>query len=405
MSRYIERQEYMDKMIALKDKEVIKIITGIRRCGKSTLMEMFQEHLLANSVVPERIIKINLEDFQYRKLLNAEALHQYVLDKMQDGGMNYLFLDEIQNVEEFPVVLNSLHLRPNLDIYVTGSNAYMLSSEIATFISGRYVEIKMLPLSFKEFVSTSEDKSNLQNLYRRYIEIGSFPGALKFVDQLPELKDYLEAIYNTVVLKDVIYRKNINDPLILQSIVRFVFDNIGSELSSKKIADTMTSEGRKIDSRTVEKYLNALMESFIIYQARRYNIKGRQYLRTNEKYYAVDMAMRRVLLGNRAMDVGHILENIVYLELIRRGYEVYVGKIDSLEVDFVAVDSQTIIYVQIAATVREENTLERELKSLRKIKDSHPKLLLTLDDDPVADYEGIKRINVLDWLLGYNILL
>lgn len=398
MPKYIERNEYLNKLISFKDTDVIKIITGIRRCGKSTLMEIFQQYLLKNGISEKQIIKINFEDFTYRKLLEPELLHEYIMQNIKPGIMNYIFLDEIQQVKDFPAVLNSLNLRSDIDLYVTGSNAYMLSSELATMISGRYVEIRMLPLSFKEFVSVQQDKNNLPVLYRRYIEYGSFPGVLVF--DRKQINDYLEGIYNTVVIKDIMVRKNISDPLMLESVVRFVFDNIGNELSSKKIADTMTSEGRKIDVRTVEKYLSALTEAFIVYKAGRYNIKGRQHLRNNEKYYAVDMALRTMLLGERSFDAGHILENIVYLELLRRGYTVFVGKIDMLEVDFVAVKSSEIIYYQVAATVRDDNTLKRELASLMKINDHYPKFILTLDEDPDADYNGIRRINVLDWLLA-----
>lgn len=396
MKKLIKREEYLNKLLSLKDTDLIKIITGIRRCGKSTLMEMFQNYLLQNGVNEKQIIKINFEDFDYRQLLEPEALHKYVMERI-DGNKSYVFLDEIQNVKDWPAVINSLNLRPNIDLYLTGSNAYMLSSEIATYISGRYIEIQMLPLSFKEFCS-SQDITNLEQLYRRYLEYSSFPGALSVYKK--DLNNYLEGIYNTVVVKDITNRKNITDTLMLESVVRFVFDNIGNELSSKKIADTLTSFGRKIDVRTVEKYISALLESFIIYEAKRYNIKGRQYLKNNSKYYAVDIGLRAMLLGSRAFDVGHILENVVYLELLRRGYKVYVGKVDELEVDFVAVNDVETVYYQVAATVRDEKTLTRELASLQKIKDHYSKFILTLDEDPEADYSGIRRINVLDWLLA-----
>lgn len=395
MKQLIERTEYLNKLISFKDTDLIKIITGIRRCGKSTLMEIYQNYLLSNGVEAAQIIKINFEDFAYRKLLEPEALHEYIIERLLPQK-TYVFLDEIQNVKEWPAVINSLNLRQNIDLYITGSNAYMLSSELATYISGRYIEIKMLPLSFKEFCLTQKIV-DLQQLYRAYLEKSSFPGALGI--NAGDINAYLEGIYNTVVVKDIVARKNITDIMMLESVVRFVFDNVGNELSSKKIADTMTSSGRKIDVRTVEKYLNALKESFITYEAKRYNIKGRQYLRNNEKYYAVDIALRTMLLGSRAFDVGHVLENVVYLELLRRGYDVFVGKIDNLEVDFVAVNAAETVYYQVAATVRDEATLRRELASLQKIQDHYPKFILTLDEDPMADYNGIRRINVLNWLL------
>jgi predicted AAA+ superfamily ATPase len=276
----------------------------------------------------------------------------------------------------------------------------MLSSEIATLISGRYVEIKMLPLSFREYVLATGDNDNLGAKYREYIQGSSFPYSLELKDNPSALHDYLEGVYHTIVVKDIAARKKISDTMMLESVTRFVFDSIGSQLSTKKIADTMTSSGRKIDVKTVERYLEGLMESFIIYQAKRYNIRGKQYLKTLEKYYVVDIGMRYMLLGTSGTDVGHILENIVYLELLRRGYEVYIGKIDELEVDFVARGNKGVQYIQVAASVRDENTLSRELASLQRISDNYPKVILTLDEDPEADYEGIRRINALDWLVG-----
>lgn len=397
----LERTEYLQKLIAFRDKHIIKIITGIRRCGKSTLMEIFQDYLKANHVEKAQILAVNFEDFDYRELRDAEKLHAYVKGHMAKDKMTYLFLDEIQHVESWPDVIDSLYLRKNLDIYITGSNAYLLSSEIATLISGRYVEIRMLPLSFKEYVKARGGEDNLARRYREYIEYSSFPYTLELAGQPKEIRDYLESIYHTIVVKDLAVRKKIPDVMMLERVARYLFDNIGNTVSTKKIADTMTSDGRKIDVRTVEKYVEALTECFIFYQAKRYNVKGKQYLKTLEKYYAVDVGLRYMLLGSKAIDAGHILENVVYLELLRRGYDVYVGKVDELEVDFVAMDDQRVTYYQVAATVREENTLQRELKSLQKINDHYQKLILTLDEDPEADYEGIRRVNVLDWLMGY----
>ena len=397
----LERTEYLQKLIAFRDKHIIKIITGIRRCGKSTLMEIFQDYLKANHVEKAQILAVNFDDFDYRELRDAEKLHAYVKGHMAKDKMTYLFLDEIQHVESWPDVIDSLYLRKNLDIYITGSNAYLLSSEIATLISGRYVEIRMLPLSFKEYVKARGGEDNLARRYREYIEYSSFPYTLELAGQPKEIRDYLESIYHTIVVKDLAVRKKIPDVMMLESVARYLFDNIGNTVSTKKIADTMTSDGRKIDVRTVEKYVEALTECFIFYQAKRYNVKGKQYLKTLEKYYAVDVGLRYMLLGSKAIDAGHILENVVYLELLRRGYDVYVGKVDELEVDFVAMDDQRVTYYQVAATVREENTLQRELKSLQKINDHYQKLILTLDEDPEADYEGIRRVNVLDWLMGY----
>lgn len=261
----------------------------------------------------------------------------------------------------------------------------------------------MLPLSFREFVTATEAGENLSRAYLAYLEGSSFPYALELKGQPKELRDYLEGIYNTVVLKDLVARKKIPDVMMLESVTRFIFDNIGNPLSTKKIADTMSSGGRKIDVKAVEKYVDALMESFIIYQAKRYNIKGKQYLKTLEKYYVVDIGLRYLMLGSRATDVGHILENVIYLELLRRGYDVYVGKVDDLEVDFVAMEQNRITYIQVAASVRDEATLKRELASLQKLNDHYPKMILTLDEDPEADYNGIRRINALEWLMGNKV--
>lgn len=396
----IERKKYLDKLIALKDKQIIKVITGIRRCGKSTLMEIYQDYLKSQGVSAEQIVSINLEDYDFYELRDPKVLHAYIKERLVQDKMTYVFLDEIQHCEEFPRVVDSLFIRKNVDLYITGSNAYMLSSEIATLISGRYVEIKMLPLSFREYVESTGDTKELARKYTAYLENSSFPYALELAGQPKEIKDYLDGIYNTIIVKDIAKRNKITDTMMLESVTRFVFDNIGSPLSTKKIADTMTSEGRKIDVKTVEKYLKALMESFIVYQAKRYNVKGKQYLKTLEKYYVVDIGLRYLLLGFRSTDVGHILENVVYLELLRRDNDVYVGKIDEAEVDFVAMKPNKTVYYQVAASVRDEKTLQRELAPLQKINDHYPKMILTLDEDPEADYNGIRRINVLDWLIG-----
>lgn len=396
----IERKEYLEKLIAFRDKQVIKIITGVRRCGKSTLMELFQDYLKSQGVLEEQIVAVNLEDYDFYELRNPKKLHTYIKERLVQGKMTYIFLDEIQHCEEFPEVVDSLHIKKDVDIYLTGSNAKMLSSEIATLISGRYVEISMLPLSFKEYVLSTGSSSELARKYTAYVETSSFPYALQLAGQPKELRDYLDGIYNTIVVKDIAQRNKIPDPMMLESVLRFIFDNIGNQLSTKKIADTMTSNGRKIDVKTVEKYLKALMESYIVYQAKRYNVKGKQHLKTLEKYYAVDIGLRYLLLGTSSSDVGHILENIVFLELLRRGNEVFTGKIDDLEVDFVAMDGKQTTYYQVAASVRDEKTLARELASLEKISDHYPKIVLTLDEDPQADYNGIRRINALDWLMG-----
>lgn len=396
----IERKEYLNKLEAWKNKRLIKVITGVRRCGKSTLMEMFQEQLKKEGVAESQILSVNFEDYDFYDLRDPAQLHAYIQERIDAGSMNYIFLDEVQHVADFPRVVDSLYIKKNIDLYLTGSNAYMLSGEIATLLSGRYVEISMLPLSFREYVESMGDRRELGRKYTDYLQNSSFPYTLELRDNAKEIRTYLDAIYNTVVVKDITARKKISDTLMLESVTRFLFDNIGNPLSSKKIADTMTSAGRKVDVKTVEKMIEGLTESFILYRAGRYNIKGKQYLKTMEKYYVVDIGLRYALLGSRGVDVGHILENVVYLELLRRGYAVYVGKVDEQEVDFVAMDDTGCRYYQVAATVREQTTLQRELAPLQKVQDHYPKLLLTLDEDPEADYDGIRRVNVLDWLLG-----
>ena len=394
----IVRSEYLERLRNLRHKKLIKIITGIRRCGKSTVLEMFRDELLSEGVKKERIIFINFEDFEYRALRNSDSLYSFIKERLT-SEMNYIFLDEIQRVENFPDVVDSLYIKKNVDLYLTGSNSSLLSSEIATLISGRYVEIKMLPLSFKEFVQATNQTANLSSAYRQYVQTSSFPYVIELLETPQEINSYLEGIYNTILVKDIVDRKRITDTLILKSVTRLLFDNIGLELSSKKIADTLTSNSRKSDSKTIEKYVSALEESFIVYRADRYNIKGKEYLKTLEKYYAADVGLRNFMLGKKAMDVGHILENIVYLELLRRGYSVYVGKIDAFEIDFVAQNQKGNTYIQVAASVRDSSTLERELKPLKMIKDNYVKMILTLDDDPESDHDGITRKNAQEWLM------
>lgn len=395
----IERQTYLSKLIAFKDKNLIKVITGIHRCGKSTIMEIYRDWLLQHGVLQEQIVYLNFEDYDYYELRDPKNLYAYIKPLIQTDRMTYIFFDEIQHVKDFPDIINSLNLKSTVDLYITGSNAYMLSSEIATYLSGRYVEIAMLPLSFREYVDGIGGTANLSQAYMEYISKSSFPYTLD-LDSSSEISDYLNGVYNTIVVKDIMARKKLPDVMMLESVIRFVADNIGNILSTKRIADIMTADGRKIDQKTVERYLSALCETFFVYEAKRFNIKGKQLLKTLGKYYLVDIGLRRMLLGSRSFDAGRILENIVYLELLHRQKKVYIGKMDALEVDFVAMDEDGIVYYQVAATVRDEATLNRELASLQQINDQYPKYILTLDDDPTADYDGIKRINALQWLVG-----
>ena len=396
----IERKTYMEKLLNWKDKQVIKVVTGVRRCGKSTLLEMFQDRLKMEGVDDHRIIAINLEDFDFIELRDPKELYHYISTRLIKEKRCYVFLDEIQHVSNYADVVDALFVKENVDLYLTGSNAYMLSSEIATLLSGRYIEIKMQPLSFAEYVDSTGNRDHLAGKYSDYITNSSFPYTLELQNDKNLISDYLEGIYNTIVMKDVMQRKKINDAMMLESVVRFLMAHIGNTLSTKRIADALTSFGRKIDVKTVERYLQALSESFILYKVPRYNLRGRQLLKTLEKYYLVDVALRRTLLGKRAADTGHIPENVVFLELLRRYQRVYVGKMDDTEVDFVALDEDGASYFQVAATTRDENTLNRELTPLKAISDHYPKFLLTLDDDPEMDYNGIKKINALDWLLN-----
>ena len=395
----IERTTYLQKLIAFKDKDIIKVITGIRRCGKSTIMEIYRDWLTSHGVGKEQIIYLNFEDYDYNELRDPHKLYDYIKPRILTDRMNYIFFDEIQHVADFPDIVNSLNLKSTVDLYVTGSNAYMLSSDIATLLSGRYVEIAMLPLSFKEYVEGTGGRGNLADTYLNYITRSSFPYTVE-LDTPTEISDYLNGLYNTIVVKDIMSRKRLPDVMMLESVIRFTADKIGNILSTKRIADIMTADGRKIDQKTVERYMSALSETFFVYEAKRYNVKGKQLLKTLGKYYLVDIGLRRMLLGSRSFDAGRILENVIYLELLHRQKKVYIGKVDSLEVDFVAIDEDGITYYQVAATVRDENTLKRELASLRQINDQYPKFILTLDDDPTADYNGIKRVNALKWMMG-----
>ncbi len=392
----IERAEYLEKLKKWKDKDLIKVITGIRRCGKSTIFDLFIDYLKSCGINDEHIISVNLESPEY-KFNDYMELYNYVNEKITDNDDYYVFLDEVQNVFEFQKAVDGLYIKKNVDVYITGSNAYLLSGELATLLSGRYIEIKVLPLSFKEY----KDYLNVEGdekLYLKYVNNSSFPYALK-LDSEDEIDAYLDSIYNTIIVKDIVTRKKIADTSMLKSVTEFLFSSIGSAMSVKKIADTMTSKGRSISVHTVDSYLESLTESFIFNKVSRYDIKGKQYLETNEKYYATDVTMRYALLGRKNLDVGHILENVVYLELIRRGYKVYIGKVDDNEVDFVVENKDGRTYFQVAYTTRDENTLLRELTPLQKINDHYPKYILTMDLDPKTDYDGIVKMNVLDWLL------
>ncbi len=396
----IIRTEYIDWLHRFRDKRVIKIITGIRRCGKSTLIEQYQADLLERGVSIDRILAINLEDFSMSHLFDPEKLYRYVIERLSPDGVTYVFLDEIQNVADFPRVIDGLFIQKNIDLYVTGSNAFLLSSEIATLLSGRYVEIRMLPLSFREFATFHHMLANPDLAYQWYLTEGAFPYVTAFNHDMKAVREYLRGIYSTVLLKDVMTRTRISDGLTLESVVRFLFDNIGNITSARRIGDLLSESGRKTDAKTVDKYLTALTESFVVHRAMRYDIKGKQHLKSLEKYYVADLGLRSTMLGRSGADVGRSLENVVYLELLRRGFEVFVGKLGDAEVDFVARDGDRLTYFQVAATVRDAETLARELRPLQTTGDAYPKYLLTLDRDPAANINGIIVENAVDWLLG-----
>ena len=391
----IQRKQYMNKLIRMKDEKIIRVITGIRRCGKSTLLALFQEYLKQTGVDDSQIVSINFEDMQYEALLDYRKLYEYVTARLAAGKKTYVFLDEVQSVPSFQKVVDSLYIKDNVDVYITGSNAHLLSGDLATLLSGRYIEINMLPLSFAEyFEMKGGDK---REAFTSYYLNGAFPQAAVIADDETR-SDYIRGIYNTVLLKDIVARKKITDVELLESVARFLFDNIGNVVSSNKIADSLTSFGRKTTSVTAENYVSALMDAYVLYKAPRYDIKGKQHLKSLEKYYVADISLRHLVLGDRNRDIGRILENIVYLELIRRGYDVRIGRVDDKEVDFVAAAGDSRVYYQVAASVLDPVTLEREFKPLRMVKDHFRKFVLTMDDLP-SGQDGIRQMNIVDFLL------
>ena len=399
--KQIDRPLYLDRIKSYKDTNgIIKIITGIRRCGKSTLFKIYQNYLLENGVNQDQIISINLDDMENSKLLDCQVLYEYIKSKLIDDKMNYIFLDEIQNVKKFQLVLNTLNLRENVDLYVTGSNAYLLSGELATFLSGRYITIKMYPLSFKEYVSSFKDTNNtsIEDKFANYITYGAFPYILTCNDN-NQIFDYLEGIYNTIIIKDVIQRNSITNIERLKKILMFLVANIGSLTSINNIKNQMLNDNFKINVATIENYITYLTDSFIIHKVPRYNIKAKGLLQTNDKYYIADMGFRYYLLNRSKKDRGHILENIVYLELLRKNYRVYIGKLDNLEIDFIAEKEGERVYIQVCETMMGEETRERELKPLKLIKDNYEKIVLSMDKIFLENIDGIKSINLIDWLL------
>lgn len=393
----IERKEYLNYLIKLKDKKIIKVVTGIRRCGKSTLFKLYKDYLIQNNVNPKQIISMNFENPEDNKYSTWLELYEDINSKLINDKMNYIFLDEIQIIKDFEKIVDGLFIKDNVDIYITGSNSYMLSGELATYLTGRYMQIHMLPLSFSEYLKTKTNTNELKE-YQTYIENGGFPYITNLNDDKELIRNYLDGIYNTVLLKDVISRNNIKDVMILDSVIRYIFDNIGQLISTNKISNTLNSNKRKNSVNTIETYLSYLIDSYIIYKISRYDIKGKEHLKTGDKYYVSDLGLRYYLLGE-VKDFGSILENVIFLELKRRNYDIYIGKNGTKEIDFVVKNNDGIKYIQVALSARDESTLKRELEALETINDNYPKYIITLDYDNI-NYNGIKQINAIDFLLN-----
>lgn len=399
----ISRKEYLDWLCRWQDKQIIKVVSGVRRCGKSTMFTLFKQNLLKRGVDEKQIISINFEAMEFEALRDYHTLYQYINDHLQQECKNYIFLDEVQHCTEYQKAVDSLFIKDNCDIYLTGSNAYFMSGELATVLSGRYVELKMLPLSFKEFVSSFAPENvdiSIQEKFNLYLNYGSFPFLARYNSFDSDAYNYLRDVYNTIILNDIVKRLKITDVNALDKVTKFIADNIGNIVSINKIANTLKSGGKSIDNKTVEKYLQGLVDALFLYKAPRFNIKGKQLLTNLPKYYIVDIGMRNILIRNKESDIGHIIENLAYLELMRRGYDVYVGDIDKGEVDFVAIKNNQTEYYQISATTLNPDTLARELAPLQSVQDNYPKYLLTLDElFGEANYNGIQKKNLIKWLL------
>ena len=400
------RNAYLNQLRAWKNERIIKVVTGIRRCGKSTLLKQFQDTLLKEGISQEQMISINFEDLDYENLLDYRALYAYIRDRLCPDKMTYIFLDEIQKVDSFQKAVDSLFIKENTDIYITGSNAYLLSGDLATLLTGRYVEISMLPLSFAEYAEGSGESG--EQALAKYIQFGGFPYLSQMENTAEKVDTYLEGIYNTVVVKDIEDRqtrknsdsskRKITDITLLKTIARYLASVIGSPVSVKSVSNYLVSSGRKVSPNTVDDYMDALQESFIFYPVERFDINGKQLLKVNRKWYIVDLGLRNHILPKKQYDLGFSLENIVFFELLRRGYKVNIGKNGDTEVDFVAQKQRVLHYYQVTADMTNADTFEREIRPLKSIKDNYEKVILTLDHLTTGDYEGIKVVHLLDWL-------
>lgn len=396
---YIKRESFIEQLKNWRDKNVIKVVTGVRRSGKSTLFDLFVEELKSSGVTDEQIVRLNLEDAENDHLTTYKELYEVVKSQLVPDKMNYIFIDEVQMIDKFQKAVNSIYIKKNCDVYITGSNSDMLSSELATLLSGRYIEIKMMPLSFGEY-SEFVKATDRRQQFAEYLKFGSFPYVSKLEKNDEIVKMYLDGIYNSILIKDIAKRMGITDISILDAIAKFLCDNIGNSVSSKKIADNINASGRKVSVNTVDSYLRALTESFIFYKCDRFDLKGKMHLKTLGKYYIVDTGFRNMLLGNKGADMGRQIENVAYLELLRRGNKVSVGKRYEKEVDFVVENFKGREYYQVCLNALDEETLKRELAPLQAISDNYPKFLLALDDFSKGDYEGIEVVNLIDWLLN-----
>lgn len=402
----IDRNMYLSKLIQWKDKQVVKIVTGMRRCGKSTLLLQYKEWLLNNDVLDSQIIYINFEELENEYLLEYNKLYLYIKNRLIEDKICYIFLDEIQKVKDFEKVVNSLYVKKNVDIYLTGSNAYMLSSDLATYLSGRYVKLNVLPLSFAEYLSVNE--SNIDNAFAQYLRFGGLPYVTN-IQNIDMINDYIEGIYNTVIIKDIEERqnrkekdnnkRNVNDISLLKTITKYLASVVGNPVSIKGITDYLISNNRKVSPNTVSSYVEALIESYIFYQVEPFDLVGKEILKANKKYYIVDLGIRNYLLPRKSYDLGFTLENIVYFELLKRGYKVYVGKLGNKEVDFVCLKDNIFTYFQVTASLSLKETFDREIRPLEMIKDNYEKIILTTDRITLGNYNGIKVINLLDWLV------
>ena len=398
----IERKEYLKQLLSWKDQSIIKVLTGIRRCGKSTILKLYQEYLLNNGIDPSQIISINFEELEYEDLQDYKKLYQYIKDRLVENKMMYIFLDEIQNVPSYEKVVDSLHVKENIDIYITGSNSYIFSGQLATYLSGRYIEIPVLPLSFKEVYNP---QTNKEEAFQKYIKTGGFP----YINQIQLLNEqidmYLEGIYNTVIVKDIeerINRKNsksVTDIALLKAISKYLSSVVGSPVSIRSITNYFKSNERTTSPNTISNYVEALCESYLYYPVEVMDVSGKEVLKSNKKYYIVDPGIRNYILPKQFYDLGFTIENIVYLELLRRRYNVNIGRNGRTEVDFIAKRNDVYTYIQVTASLVDENTFNREIRPLKQIKDNYEKIILTLDRYTLGNYEGIKVINIIDWLL------